>query len=430
MAEPCRPTTGGTSRARRAQGERRDAVPGHASPARSERKAPGSPGHGTVRRRARALVAAGVLLAAGGCAEPPPDTTSRDVKRTLDGRATAVLRHDEAGYLAVLDAKLRPAGRQEFANLADMPLRSWEYRLTGVRRSGDRATADAELRYRLDGYDSAPVTTARTLELAVRDGRWYVTGDRAGEGGAQQLWQQGDVRVVRGTRSLVLGTGGDLARLRRIAADADRAVPEVSAAWPGRWAGRVVVLVPDSLEAMGRLLGAPAEGYRGMAAVTTGSAERVIVNPEAYDTLSAFGRGLVLAHETTHVATRADTSPTTPMWLSEGFADWAAYRATPRPAAEAAPALHRAVRAGGAPIALPADADFRFGADAEGLGRAYEGAWLACELIAERHGDAALTDLYRAVPRQGLDDALREVLGTSRAAFTAEWRAYLRTRLA
>ncbi|MFD5427994.1 hypothetical protein [Streptomyces sp. NPDC127084] len=390
----------------------------------------GSPGRGTVwRRRAWALVATGVLLAAGGCAEPAPDTTSREIQRTLDSRATAVLRHDEAGYLAALDGELRASGREEFANLADVPLRSWEYRLTGVRRSGDRATADADLRYRLDGYDSAPVTTARTLELAVRDGRWYVTADRAGRGGAQQLWQQGDVQVVRGTRSLVLGTGRDLARLRRIAADADRAVPQVSAAWPGRWAGRVVVLVPDSLEAMGRLLGAPAAGYRGIAAVTTGRGERVIVNPEAYDTLSAFGRGLVLTHETTHVATRADTSSATPMWLSEGLADWTAYRAAPRPPAEAAPALHRAVRTGEVPAALPTDADFRFGADAEVLGRAYEGAWLACELIAERYGEAALVDLYRAVPREGLDEALREVLGASRAAFTAEWRAYLRHRL-
>ncbi|MFD7610257.1 hypothetical protein [Streptomyces sp. NPDC059828] len=401
----------------------------------------GSPGRGTVRRRrAWVLVASAVLLAGGGCAEAePPDTdvTAQAIQRTLDGRATAVLRHDEAGYLAALDGRLRSSGREELANLADVPLRSWEYRLTGVRRSGDRATAEAELRYRIDGYDSSPVTTPRTLELAARDGRWYITADRAARGGAQQLWQQGDVQVVRGTRTLVLGTGRDQARLRRIAADADRAVPEVTAAWPGRWAGRVVVLVPDSLEAMGRLLGAPAAGYRGIAAVTTGtgSTERVIVNPEAYGTLSAFGRRLVLTHETTHVATRADTSDATPMWLSEGFADWTAYRAAPRPPGEAAPTLRRAVRAGDVPAALPADTDFRFGADAESLGRAYEGGWLACELIAERHGDEALAALYRhvgAASRGGggaVEEALREVLGTSLEAFTAEWREYLHKRL-
>lgn len=69
--------------------------------------------------------------------------------------------------------------------------------------------------------------------------------------------------MARGRRSLVLAVGQDAERLRAVAATADRAVPAVSAAWPAPWAGRVVVLVPASLDAMGELLGAPAAGYRG-----------------------------------------------------------------------------------------------------------------------------------------------------------------------
>ncbi|MGW7368454.1 hypothetical protein ACWGI8_34795 [Streptomyces sp. NPDC054841] len=392
-------------------------------------------------RRVAALVAAGLLALAGGCAGPtPPDTTTRDIQRTLDARAAAVLGHDEAGYLAALDPsarQLRETGRKELANLTDIPLRSWEYRLTGVRRSGGRAIAEAQLRYRFDGYDSAPVTTGRTLELAERDGRWYVTADRPDRGGGQQLWQQGDVEVVRGAHSLVLGVGQDRARLRRIAAEADRAVPAVSAAWPEAWAGRVVVLVPSSLDAMARLLGAPAAGYRGIAAVTTAEtggsgvapADRVVVNPEAYGLLGEFGRRIVLTHETAHVATRAHTSARTPMWLSEGFADWAAYRGTDRTAGQAAPELRRAVRRGDLPARLPADADFRFGGDTAALGRAYEGAWLACELIAERWGEDRLTAFYRAVGDDGPAKGLHEVLGTDAEAFTADWREYVRARL-
>ncbi|MEU2430050.1 hypothetical protein ABZ611_11115 [Streptomyces sp. NPDC007861] len=390
-----------------------------------------------TRTAAGGLAAA--LLVLSGCAgtTAPPDTTSRDIQRTLDARAAALLGRDADAYVAALDGGLRAAGRAEFANLADVPLSSWEYRLTGVQRSGGRATAEAELRYRIEGYDSAPVTSARVLELAERDGRWYVTADRAGRGGAEQLWQQGDVDAVRGARSLVLGVGQDRDLLRRIAADADRAVPAVSAAWPGRWASRVVVLVPGTLDAMGRLLGAPAAGYRGIAAVTTGEAgasgavpaDRVIVNPEAYAELGEFGRRIVLTHETTHVATRAATSEATPLWLSEGFADWAAYRGTGRTAAQAAPELARAVRAGSAPSRLPADEDFRFGTDGEALGRAYEGGWLACELIAERWGTRALTDFYRAAGEEGPAKALHDVLDTTPDAFTAAWSAYVRARL-
>ncbi|MFE0273415.1 hypothetical protein ACFWZY_15010 [Streptomyces sp. NPDC058992] len=412
-------------------------------------------GRRTGRRRGTALVLTGLVLAGslltGGCADAPRrDTTGRQVQRTLDARAAAVLRHDEAGYLAALDPsarQLKAAGRAEFANLTEMPLSSWEYLLTGVRRAGDRAVADAELRYRLDGYDPSPVTAARRLELAERNGRWYITADRPGRGGGQQLWQQGDVEVVRGTHSLVLGVGQEPARLRRIAADADRAVPAVTAAWGGAWAGRVVVVVPASLDAMGRLLGAPAEEYRGVAAVTTGSAaapgrgggpasaDRVTVNPEAYGLLGELGRRVVLTHETAHVATRAHTSAATPLWLSEGFADWAAYRGSGQDPRRTAPELRRSVVRGDLPTALPADADFRFGGDSRALGRAYEGGWLACELIADRWGEERLRAFYRTVGAAGgreaaVESAFDKVLGTSPERFTADWREYVGERLA
>jgi hypothetical protein len=406
------------------------------------------------RRRGAALVLAGLVLAGslltGGCADAPRrDTTAQEVQRTLDARAAAVLRHDEAGYLAAVDPSARQlaaVGRAEFANLAEVPLDSWEYRVTGIRSSGGRATADAELRYRLDGYDTSPVTAGRRLELAERGGRWYITADRPGHGGGEQLWQQGDVEVVRGKHSLVLGVGQEPGRLERIAAEADRAVPAVSAAWGGAWAGRVVVMVPASLDAMGRLLGAPAAEYRGIAAVTTGSAgppgksagpvpaDRVTVNPEAYGLLGDLGRRVVLTHETAHVATRAHTSASTPLWLSEGFADWASYRGTGRDLRRAAPELRRAVLDGDVPAALPADADFRFGGDARALGRAYEGGLLACELIADHWGEDRLRAFYRAVgaseARDGaVESALDKVLGTSPERFTADWREYLRERL-
>lgn len=160
----------------------------------------------------------------------------------------------------------------------------------------------------------------------------------------------------------------------------------------------------------------------------------MIVNPDAYGVLGAFGRQLVLTHETVHVATRAATTPSTPVWLSEGFADWVAYRDAGRTAAQAAPELRRAVLAGELPARLPDDPDFAFGGDAEALARAYEGGWLACALIADRWGEGELRDFYRAVGahpgREGaVEQALQEVLGTTPEEFTADWRAYLKERL-
>ncbi|MHA5048497.1 hypothetical protein [Streptomyces sp. SD15] len=378
-----------------------------------------------------------VLVGCGG--QPESDRAAAEVQRVLDRRAAAVLDRDESAYRATGE----PSGRAaEFTRLRAVPLAAWSYRLTDLHRSGDRATADAELRYRIEGYDKAPVTAARTLRLSRSGGTWRVTSDEPAKKTGEQLWEQGAVKVVRGEHSLVLGVGQSGERLRAYAGLADRAVPAVSKAWGTDWSGHVVVLVPQSLEGMAELLGAPASGYRGIAAVTTGEAggsakapaDRIIVNPDAYGILGDFGQQVVLTHETTHVATRTHTNPATPLWLSEGYADWVGYRGSGRTAAQVASELEGAVRDGRVPAALPDDEDFGFTGDAGRLAQAYESGWMACRMIADRWGEARLNDFYRAVgdheKRAGaVEGALRDVLHTTPEEFTEQWRAYLRTQL-
>ncbi|MEU9284019.1 hypothetical protein AB0D57_04670 [Streptomyces sp. NPDC048275] len=378
-----------------------------------------------------------VLVGCGG--QPESDRAAAEVQRVLDRRAAAVLDRDESAYRATGE----PSGRaEEFTRLRAVPLAAWSYRLTDLHHSGDRATADAELRYRIEGYDKAPVTAARTLRLSRSGGTWHVTSDEPAKKTGEQLWEQGAVKVVRGEHSLVLGVGQSGERLRAYAGLADRAVPAVSKAWGADWSGHVVVLVPQSLEGMAELLGAPASGYRGIAAVTTGEAagsakapaDRIIVNPEAYGILGDFGKQVVLTHETTHVATRTHTNPATPLWLSEGYADWVGYRGSGRTAAQVASELVGAVRDGRVPAALPDDEDFGFTGDAGRLAQAYESGWMACRMIADRWGEARLNDFYRAVgdheKRAGaVEGALRDVLHTTPEEFTEQWRAYLRDQL-
>ncbi|MEU6284748.1 hypothetical protein [Streptomyces sp. NPDC047028] len=390
------------------------------------------------RRRTRGAAALCLLLTPlAGCGGPTAaDTARTGVQRVLDQRSTALLHHDETAYGAT-------GTRAEYARLRALPLASWAYRVTGVHTTGSGATADAELRYRVAGYDKAPVSVHRTLTLSrAPHGRWYVTADRPAEKAGRQLWDEGTVTAVRGAHSLVLGTGQPAGTLRGYARLADHAVPAVSGAWGTDWARRVVVLVPRTLQGMAGLLGSPASDYRGIAAVTTGEvggsgkapADRVVVNPEAYAVLGDLGKQVVLTHETTHVATRAHTTPATPLWLSEGYADWIGYLDTGRTAAEAAPELARAVRAGHTPAGLPADGDFAFTGDPAKLARAYEGGWLACRMIAAHWGRSRLDAFYRAVGDHGersgaLPQALNQVLGTTPAAFTARWRQYVSDQL-
>ncbi|MEU6475638.1 hypothetical protein ABZ858_01880 [Streptomyces sp. NPDC047017] len=399
---------------------------------------------GRRRGSGSSAVAVCLLLASlTGCAGPSAADTARgQVQRVLDARAAAVLRHDPAAYAVT-------GVRTPYTNLKSLPLAAWSYRVTALRLGGGRATAEAELRYRISGYDTAPVTADRTLTLSTTaGGTWYVDSERPAAASAQQLWDQGPVTVVRGHSGIVLGVGQGGGALRGYAALADHAVPAVSDAWGTDWSRRIVVLVPASLDGMAALLGSPAADYRGIAAVTTGEtggagapggtsrapADRIVVNPDAYGMLGTLGRQVVLTHETTHVATRAHTGRATPLWLSEGYADWVGYRGSGRSPDQAAPELQRAVDAGQVPTALPADRDFGFAGDATRLAQAYEGGWMACRMIAAHWDEHRLDDFYRAVgthrERPGaVEDALAKVLGTTLARFTAQWREYLRAQL-
>ncbi len=396
----------------------------------------------------------GAVLAAGctsGAAKPSAGESVAAAARTLLAqRSHAVVQRDRAEFLAGIDPKatrFRARQVKVFADLADVPLAAWSYEVvrTGafaLPPSADgsaRTAVEVRLEYRLRGYDSRPVVSTAYLTVARRAGHWYLAGDddgaASGHRTAVQIWDQGPVRVVRGAHSLVLGLG-DVRRLRGYAEDADQAVPEVRHAFGSGWPGNVVVEAPSTLDQMAALLSADPADYRGIAAVTTGEgggntaapADRVVLNPAAFGELSAFGRQVVLTHETTHVATRLSTTASTPLWLSEGVADWVAYRDSGRTAREIAPELAADVRAGRTPAALPTAADFR--SDAKDLAQAYEGGWLACRLIADQWSPQTLTAFYRAVAQGGtLDAHLRAALGIGSAQFTARWRSYVEQEL-
>ncbi|WP_407553544.1 hypothetical protein QOM21_26645 [Streptomyces sp. Pv4-95] len=458
-------------------------------------------GQRAIRTRPRAVAAGcGALLLAllgqlVGCA-PAPDSRDRfpDVQRMLDARARAVEGRDAAAFLESVDPQAtayRARQQQLFGNLGSVPLADWRYELVSTGDfplpeggTGERLAAKVRLSYRLKGYDTVPVASYQYLTLSERAGHWRISSDTDGAAdgrtGPRQLWDQGPVRIVHGRHSLVLGGAAESRRLRELADRVDAAVPAVSAAWRGKWSRKVVVEAPDSVVGMAQLLGSDdPSGYEEIAAVTTGEAsasasapaDRVIVNPEAYEELNDLGRKVVLTHETTHVATRTVTTETTPLWLSEGLADWVAYRGTRRKTATAAPELSRAVATGKIPARLPTDDDFRFEAGADRLAKAYEGGWLACRMIADKWGEEKLIGFYREVgrsrgavaggaaapieatqaqateapavgasPETGdgkrqparadrLDRAMRSQLGVGLAEFTVRWRAYVKGQL-
>jgi hypothetical protein len=220
------------------------------------------------------------------------------------------------------------------------------------------------------------------------------------------------------------------ARADAFAALARRAVPQVRRVLPS-WSGGLVVEVPGSEAALDAALGAHRGDYQGIAAVTTtvdGSRSRrspahVFVNPHVFDPLRPSGAQVVITHEATHVATDAATTPA-PLWLVEGFADYVALRAAGLPVTTTAARIIALVRRDGPPRHLPGRRAFAAGADH--LEARYESAWLACRLLADRDGTAALVGFYRAMDRGGrLAPELRRWFALTPAELVRQWRSLL-----
>ncbi|MGZ4616107.1 MAG: hypothetical protein ACXV4A_11135 [Actinomycetes bacterium] len=413
------------------------------------------------------LVAAGVALVWGDDAQRgaarraavQTNAATRDpavgrrtaVTQLLKARGEAVRNKDKAAFLAQIDPtaeEFRARQSELFDRLAKLPFADWSYQLAGegpglpadraLQLPRGSAIARVRLSYRFVDSDS-PVEREQYLTVVPRGGHWLLAGNddatSAGMQTEQDIWDLGPVQVVRGKSSLVLGDASSK-ELTRLAAEADRGVQDVGGVWRAKWSRHPVVVFPKSQDDMATLIGSDGKGLSQIAAVTTGSFEsglsrgdRIVVNPAAWRTLGTLGRRVVLAHEMTHLATRAITVQPVPIWLSEGFADYVAYRAVKVPTNVVAGDVLDDVKKGKGPTALPDDK--AFDAARGDIAAAYEGAWLACRMIAEKYGQPKLIQLYlsladnKSAPPGG---DIKATLGISEQTLVTQWLDYLSSR--
>jgi hypothetical protein len=424
------------------------------------------------------VMAAGGAAAAGAFSSDPAATprpraapavttstrqivTVRAVESVARERSTAILHHDRAAFLATVDPR-RPAFRRRelrmFRNLRRVHFAGWSYtfdrtsaRLPAAKRRGYHAPTWAptgfKLRYRIAGFDRRPTALSQYPTFVKRGGRWYLSSltdfDTAKSRSATDLWDYAPVHVIHRGRVLVLGPSGELPTMAVIAAQLRAAIPKVTAVWGRHWARRVVVRVPSTQHEMARIVGSQ-EKLGQIAALTTAEVsevhgrpapvgDRITINPANWPKFGSLGATIVLAHELTHVATRAATGVQTPKWLSEGFADYVGFRDTGVPTSLAAAELGARLRAGHASKRLPSNHDFRGGNKL--LPQAYESAWLACRYLAEHYSQHKLVRFYRTVGRStgsrsaAIADALHEVFGITPHRFSVTWRGFVADQL-
>jgi hypothetical protein len=248
--------------------------------------------------------------------------------------------------------------------------------------------------------------------------------------------------VRRGAHSLVIGHADAADALDGIRSTVDAAVPVVTSVWGTDWSQDVAVIVPSTDAELLAQAGQSSDATLTVAAAAisdgqdpvTGDVygQRLIVNPAALRQLSSIGQQIVVRHEITHIASAAATSAASPTWLVEGFADYVGNLDSGQSVTTTAAELTADVRHGRVPSALPTAGAF----STEGQSaQAYEGAWLACRLIAQRAGQDGLVRFYRVVGASPLSSdaavaaGLRRVLHESTAQFTAAWRTYLIAQL-
>lgn len=387
------------------------------------------------------LVVAGVgwaVLRDGTYVAPRPQAPSASIEPGEAAGALHRLEHAVADRDPEAAAALAPEGDEAAAallravvdNAREIGVDRFTLRyvdaLGGVDTEG-RWSATVETGWRFAGFDRS--ASVGDVEFVLE-----ASGDRtaiAGIGGTTELspvWLTGPVRVERAPDTLVVAAT-DAARYGRLAGSA---VPVVRRVLP-RWRSGLVVEVPTSAAALDAALGAEPGRYAAIAAVTSsvgddldpGVPVHVLVNPEVFGDLDGQGSRVVMSHEATHVAMEAATEPdTVPAWLTEGYADYVALRDIDLPLSVTAAQVEQQVRRGGPPARLPGDA--RFDTRTTHLGAAYEAAWIACRMLADRAGEQALTRFYTGLrPGDDVGAEFRRSFGLSVAAFTREWRRAL-----
>ncbi len=392
--------------------------------------------------------------------EPPVDAA----ERMLRARAAALNARAREGWLArVAGPPLRGQQGQMFDRMRSMGVTGLRLvSVTGL--SPDRAAttswtpstispastvrAGARFAYRLAGFDTADRTFDVDLSLRLApsvDAEPQVVA--WAPHGRPQPWDLPHLTVRRSATSLVLASSRELAA--DLFARAETAQSHVAAIWghsrPAVW----VAPTTDTEAAL--LLGRdPADpgALRDVAAVTDGplvagrpaGADRIVIVPGAWRSLAGGGRDIVATHELTHVVVRGSTTSAVPLWLSEGFAEFVAYRTVALPERDIVrPALEVAGRSG-LPTDLPPASDFDPAAGR--VPAAYGLSLLVVRTLAERDGVAALVRFYREVadPVEGsgstpvpspdggdqqhaVDQALVSSLLTNRATLVRAWTA-------
>jgi hypothetical protein len=297
-----------------------------------------------------------------------------------------------------------------------------------------------------------------------RDGRWWISSDRDVDddlpaAGHAEPWDDGQVGVAKGKRSLVIGQARDDATLRKVADAVDSAVSADLKFWPAgngrtRWDGRVVVYVPRAQREFTSLFRDSKQSADGVVAVAvpvydkvsfdaggghsfgTVTGSRIIINPKYFKPKSPFF-AVTLRHEVSHIAAQPITADGTPSWLVEGLAEYVGWRQSDPSRTFYARGVDsrtaKAINAHSYKVKLPSSSTFYYGSSSA-ISARYTTGFLVCAYIQHRFGEsklkafAALMGKAKTPGREKavLKSALSETFGLTQAGLESQASAWMK----
>lgn len=387
------------------------------------------------------------------------------IRKMLDVRAAAVMSRDRGAFMSTV-ATSSPSFRRRqarwFTAVTKLPLESYDLtaawgRYGDLVRARDRAAhSDAdrvdipvtEERYKIKGFDGAPVEDDVFYTFVEQRGRWMVGSDAdlsdLGLQSSRQLWDFGPISLQRSPHFLLISHPCSApigcARLPSdMLALAEKALQRVDRYWPMSWRHRIVIAAPTTAAELKRILQATFDVNKFVAFAYSSEdiehglrfiGRRIILNWNTIAGRTSDSLLTILAHELTHVATRSVAGPQIPTFVDEGIAEYVGYNADPASLSY----LDSVVKAGSFDGKLPRDYQFTTGSGTD-IFLSYQKAESAVRFFIDRWGVTRFVKFYTSLGRERvvggtpafhLNRALQGAIGVGLTRFQKLWASSLR----
>jgi hypothetical protein len=353
-------------------------------------------------------------------ASPTPATPLQQVDALIDAQAQALVKGDEAAWLAPVDPKLQARYRAIFQNLRGLDITAADLTIDGQpKMTGAVMKVRVDLNYCFSGADcpahrsdptaGAPVMIS-TLTWSPRNGSYVITG-MAGAGVENYLqpapWETAALTIAQGQRVIVAGPKSQAANVRRALPLAEKA-----AAVADRYGTQL-----HNLQKKYRIYLADDKAwktwYEGLAPnwsvayhlPLNGIGSDIVVRVS--DAMSGSDREVteIIQHEMGHAVTLNDTrnwDSEDDLWLIEGVAEYIGYQPSKPQNSYSRDALRyvQAQRGAIKTIALP---PLTGKSDDITVTRLYATGHFGVGCLAEKFGEEKMFNFVALVLREGLD---------------------------